>query len=61
MVAPDTFNEWQPLRGPVSPSLIQRGSVMTYGSALRREVQGDSITPLIGVFDMFSASLAAQH
>ena len=34
---------------------------MTYGSALRREVHADSITPLIGVFDMFSASLAAQH
>jgi 2-methylisocitrate lyase-like PEP mutase family enzyme len=34
---------------------------MTYGSALRRDVNGNSITPLIGVFDMFSASLSAQH
>ena len=34
---------------------------MTYGSALRRDVRSDSITPLIGVFDMFSASISAQH
>ncbi len=34
---------------------------MSYGNALRREVRSGSITPLIGVFDMFSASVAAQH
>ena len=34
---------------------------MTYGNILRRDVQADRITPLIGVFDMFSASVAAQH
>lgn len=28
---------------------------------LRRDVRSNQITPLIGVFDMFSASLAAQH
>jgi hypothetical protein len=61
MIAPGTINEWQPPHGPVTTSsLIQRGSIMTYGSALRRDVHGDSITPLIGVFDMFSASLAAR-
>src|SRR6185312_4214289 len=61
MVAPGTVNEWQPVRGPINPSLIRSGSTKTYGSALRRDVHGESITPLIGVFDMFSASLAAQH
>jgi 2-methylisocitrate lyase-like PEP mutase family enzyme len=34
---------------------------MSYGNILRREVQSGDITPLIGVFDMFSASVAAQH
>jgi len=34
---------------------------MSYGNILRRDVQADRITPLIGVFDMFSASVAAQH
>src|SRR6202171_5319942 len=34
---------------------------MGYGDALRDEVHNDSITPLIGIFDMYSASLAAQH
>jgi len=33
---------------------------MTYGSALRREEHGDSNTPLLGVFDMFFAPLAAR-
>ena len=62
MTTPDTINEWQQPHGPgTASSLIQRGSIMTYGSALRRDVHGDSITPLIGIFDMFSASLAAQH
>jgi 2-methylisocitrate lyase-like PEP mutase family enzyme len=34
---------------------------MSYGNDLRRQVRSASITPLIGVFDMFSASVAAQH
>ncbi|WP_280466121.1 isocitrate lyase/PEP mutase family protein [Nocardia brasiliensis] len=34
---------------------------MEYGSALRAEINGDDITALIGVFDMYSASLAAEH
>jgi len=34
---------------------------MGYGDALRDEVHSDNITPLIGIFDMYSASLAAQH
>ena len=34
---------------------------MCYGDALRDEVHNDNITPLIGIFDMHSASLAAQH
>jgi len=33
---------------------------MGYGDALRDEVHSDSITPLIGIFDMYSASLAAR-
>ncbi|GAA4087384.1 isocitrate lyase/PEP mutase family protein [Actinomadura miaoliensis] len=34
---------------------------MSYGTALRRDVMGEGTTPLIGVFDMFSASVAAKH
>ncbi|MFI5779708.1 oxaloacetate decarboxylase [Nocardia sp. NPDC051570] len=34
---------------------------MSYGTALRTEIHSDRITPLIGIFDMYSASLAAQH
>jgi 2-methylisocitrate lyase-like PEP mutase family enzyme len=34
---------------------------MGYGDALRDEVHNDNITALIGIFDMYSASLAAQH
>ncbi|MCP2166527.1 isocitrate lyase/PEP mutase family protein [Goodfellowiella coeruleoviolacea] len=34
---------------------------MSYGNALREDVLAAEITPLIGVFDMFSASLAAKH
>jgi 2-methylisocitrate lyase-like PEP mutase family enzyme len=33
----------------------------SYGPRLREAIQSDSVTPLIGVFDMFSASVAAQH
>ncbi|MFC4048959.1 oxaloacetate decarboxylase [Actinomadura syzygii] len=34
---------------------------MNYGDELRREIMSDGTTPLIGVFDMFSASVAARH
>jgi 2-methylisocitrate lyase-like PEP mutase family enzyme len=34
---------------------------MGYGDALRDEVHNESITPLIGVFGMYSASVAAQQ
>ena len=34
---------------------------MGYGNALRTEVHNDGTTPLIGIFDMYSASLAAKH
>jgi len=34
---------------------------MGYGNALRAEVHNDGTTPLIGIFDMYSASLAAKH
>lgn len=34
---------------------------MGYGDALRDEVHNEGITPLIGVFDMYSASVSAQH
>lgn len=34
---------------------------MNYGTALRREVRKSGVTPLIGVYDMYSASLAAQQ
>ncbi len=34
---------------------------MGYGSLLRQDVNSNNVTPLIGVFDMFSASVVAQH
>ncbi|MEU5852319.1 isocitrate lyase/PEP mutase family protein [Saccharopolyspora shandongensis] len=34
---------------------------MNYGTALREEILSDRITPLIGVYDMFSASISAKH
>ncbi|MFI0485347.1 oxaloacetate decarboxylase [Actinomadura sp. 9N215] len=34
---------------------------MNYGDELRREIMSTGTTPLIGVFDMFSASVAAKH
>jgi 2-methylisocitrate lyase-like PEP mutase family enzyme len=37
------------------------GDPLTYGTALRDDINGAHVTPLIGVFDMFSASLAAQY
>ena len=38
-----------------------QGELMRAGEKLRFDVRSSQITPLIGVFDMFSASLAAQH
>ncbi|GAA1503423.1 isocitrate lyase/PEP mutase family protein [Streptomyces albidochromogenes] len=34
---------------------------MLYGNALRDEIASAGTTPLIGVYDMYSASLAAKH
>ncbi|MFD9816483.1 oxaloacetate decarboxylase [Streptomyces sp. NPDC059080] len=34
---------------------------MTYGSALRDEIRSPGTTPLIGVYDMYSASIAATR
>ncbi|MEG8181536.1 isocitrate lyase/PEP mutase family protein [Nocardia terpenica] len=34
---------------------------MGYGNALRTDINHDNITPLIGIYDMYSASLAAEH
>jgi 2-methylisocitrate lyase-like PEP mutase family enzyme len=34
---------------------------VNYGAMLRREIKADGVTPLIGVFDMFSASVATRH
>ncbi|MEV7871626.1 isocitrate lyase/PEP mutase family protein [Streptomyces sp. NPDC088124] len=34
---------------------------MLYGNALREAVQSPRTTPLIGIYDMYSASIAAQH
>lgn len=34
---------------------------MNYGIALRKEIAGGDITPLVGIFDMFSATVAAPH
>jgi 2-methylisocitrate lyase-like PEP mutase family enzyme len=34
---------------------------MQYGNALRNEIAATGTTPLIGVYDMYSASIAAQH
>ena len=34
---------------------------MEYGTALRKEIRSAGVTPLIGIYDMFSASIAAQH
>jgi 2-methylisocitrate lyase-like PEP mutase family enzyme len=34
---------------------------MKYGNVLRNEINSAEITPLIGIYDMFSASIAAQH
>ncbi|MEU8934730.1 isocitrate lyase/PEP mutase family protein [Streptomyces sp. NPDC048409] len=34
---------------------------MTYGKKLREQIAGPGTTPLIGVYDMYSASIAAKH
>ncbi|MDX3311386.1 isocitrate lyase/PEP mutase family protein [Streptomyces sp. NPDC054884] len=34
---------------------------MTHGNKLRDRIAGPGTTPLIGVYDMYSASIAAQH
>ncbi|MCX4765754.1 isocitrate lyase/PEP mutase family protein [Streptomyces sp. NBC_01275] len=34
---------------------------MTYGTKLRERIADPGTTPLIGVYDMYSASIAAQH
>jgi 2-methylisocitrate lyase-like PEP mutase family enzyme len=34
---------------------------MQYGKALRAAVESPDTTPLIGIYDMYSASIAAQH
>ncbi|MEU5708569.1 isocitrate lyase/PEP mutase family protein [Streptomyces flaveolus] len=34
---------------------------MTYGNKLRERIAGPGTTPLIGVYDMYSASIAAKH
>lgn len=34
---------------------------MTYGKKLREQIAGPGTTPLIGVYDMYSASIAADH
>lgn len=34
---------------------------MTYGNKLREQIAGPGTTPLIGVYDMYSASIAAEH
>src|SRR5437867_2213311 len=45
--------------GPIGP--LTTGEHMNYGTALRTAIHGENITPLIGVYDMYSASLSAQH
>ncbi|MGV9723474.1 isocitrate lyase/PEP mutase family protein [Nocardia beijingensis] len=34
---------------------------MRYGTALREEIDRPGVTPLIGIFDMYSASIVAQY
>ncbi|MEW2068042.1 isocitrate lyase/PEP mutase family protein [Streptomyces sp. NPDC007346] len=34
---------------------------MRYGSALREEIHTPGTTPLVGIYDMYSASVAARH
>ena len=34
---------------------------LSYGNLLRQDVRSDSVIPLIGIFDMFSATVVAQY
>ncbi|MGW5071457.1 hypothetical protein ACWEQJ_36420, partial [Streptomyces cyaneofuscatus] len=34
---------------------------MRYGSALREQIRTPGTTPLVGIYDMYSASVAARH
>ena len=34
---------------------------MRYGTALRGEITRGGVTPLIGIYDMYSASIADDH
>jgi 2-methylisocitrate lyase-like PEP mutase family enzyme len=43
---------------PITP---YRNDRMSAGARLRRDISTDSVTPLIGIYDMFSASVAARH
>ena len=47
--------------GIVAPICPHERGLMNYGTVLRKQVREPRITPLIGVFDMFSATVAAQH
>lgn len=49
------------LPAPGSRAQTTRERDVNHGDELRREIRADGVTPLIGVFDMFSASVAAQH
>jgi 2-methylisocitrate lyase-like PEP mutase family enzyme len=51
------------VRDPRVPAiaLTSEEQNMGYGDVLRDEVRNVSVTPLIGIFDMYSASVAAQH
>jgi 2-methylisocitrate lyase-like PEP mutase family enzyme len=40
---------------------LRRERVQQYGNALRKDIASAGTTPLIGVYDMYSASIAAQH
>ena len=39
----------------------ERDEHLRYGQLLREEVSAPGTTPLIGIYDMYSASIAAQH
>ena len=43
------------------PKRPNRNDRTSAGDRLRRDITTDSVTPLIGVHDMFSASVAARH
>lgn len=43
------------------PITTYRNDRTSAGARLRRDLTADSVTPLIGIYDMFSASVAARH